>query len=72
MGEGGVGPMLVGSQVVLSLQLPFAIWPLLRLNGDARLMGRLVAPRAVRAAGWLLLGLICVANAALLWDLVAG
>ncbi|MDY0747383.1 Nramp family divalent metal transporter [Paucibacter sp. R3-3] len=72
LGEAGVGPMLVGSQVVLSLQLPFAIWPLLRMNGDTRLMGRLAAPAAVRAAGWLLLALICLANAALLRNLLAG
>jgi manganese transport protein len=70
LGEAGVGPMLVGSQIVLSLQLPFAIWPLLRMNGDARLMGRLVAPAAMRWAGWGLLGLICAANAALLRELL--
>jgi len=71
LGEGGVGPMLVGSQVVLSLQLPFAIWPLLRLNGDARTMGRLVAPMAMRWGGWLVLAVICVANAALLRELLS-
>ncbi len=30
LGDRGVGPMLVVSQIVLSLQLPFAIWPLIR------------------------------------------
>src|SRR5262249_41363867 len=39
LGDGGVGTLLVASQVVLSLQLPFAIWPLIRLTSDRGLMG---------------------------------
>ncbi|HSI49731.1 MAG TPA: Nramp family divalent metal transporter [Ideonella sp.] len=70
LGEAGVGTMLVGSQVVLSLQLPFAIWPLLRLNGDAKLMGRFQLRGALKLAAWALLALICVANVALLRELL--
>jgi manganese transport protein len=66
LGEAGVGPMLVGSQIVLSLQLPFAIWPLLRVNGDTGVMGPHRSPRLLRYVGWALLAVICVANIALL------
>lgn len=34
LGEGAVGKLLVLSQVVLSLQLPFALWPLIRFSSD--------------------------------------
>ncbi len=39
VGDDGVGRMLVLSQVVLSFQLPFAMWPLLRFTEDRALMG---------------------------------
>lgn len=39
LGEGAVGKLLVLSQVVLSLQLPFALWPLIRFSSDRGLMG---------------------------------
>jgi manganese transport protein len=44
LGEGAVGRMLVWSQVVLSLQLPLAMWPLLRLTSSRQHMGRLPCP----------------------------
>jgi len=68
-GEGGVGKLLVASQVVLSLQLPFAIWPLLRLTGDRKVMGAFATPAWMAAAAWALLALIVLANTALLADL---
>ena len=43
-GEGGVLQWLVLSQVVLSLQLPFAIVPLIRFTSAARIMGSFVSP----------------------------
>lgn len=51
-GERGTADLLVASQVILSLQLPFAIVPLLRLTADRRRMGVLAAPRWMTAAGW--------------------
>jgi manganese transport protein len=51
-GERGVGELLVGSQVALSLALPFAVVPLLRLTADPRWMGALVTPRWMTWAGW--------------------
>ncbi len=44
-GEQGAGTLLILSQVVLSLQLPFAIVPLVMFTADKRKMGAFVAPR---------------------------
>jgi manganese transport protein len=50
MGEEKTGPLLVLSQVVLSLQLPFAVVPLVMFTGDRKLMGDLVSPRWMKLA----------------------
>jgi manganese transport protein len=46
-GEAGTAKLLILSQVVLSLQLPFAIVPLVLFTADRNKMGALVAPRWV-------------------------
>jgi manganese transport protein len=46
-GEGSLTWLLVLSQVVLSLQLPFAVLPLVHFCRDRRLMGDLVAPKVL-------------------------
>ena len=51
-GERGIGSLLVFSQVILSLQLPFAVFPLVMFTGDRRKMGALVAPRWMLALAW--------------------
>jgi manganese transport protein len=51
-GEGGVLQLLVLSQVVLSLQLPFAIVPLIRFTSAARIMGSFVSPVWLRRLAW--------------------
>jgi len=66
LGDGGVGRLLVMSQVVLSLQLPFALWPLVAFTGRAALMGRLASPVLLRLGGWLAFGAITAANVALI------
>ena len=71
-GDGGVGKLLVLSQVVLSLQLPFAIWPLLRFTGDRRVMGDFTSGRALQGAGWLLFAVIVSANAWLVVSTLPG
>jgi manganese transport protein len=70
-GENAVGPMIVASQVVLSLQLPFAIWPLVRLTSDRRLMGSFASGPALRATAWLLFAVISAANLWLVWSFFA-
>ena len=51
-GGGGVNDLLVLSQVVLALQLPFAMFPLLHLTGRRTLMGRWRNGPFLLAAGW--------------------
>ncbi len=51
-GDHGAYRLLILSQVVLSLQLPFAVVPLLRFTSDRARMGVLVNPRWVSLLGW--------------------
>jgi len=67
-GDGGVGKMLVLSQVVLTFQLPFAIWPLLQFTSDRRLMGEFANGSVMKVVGWSLFAAISAANA---WFLVS-
>jgi manganese transport protein len=60
--------LLVFSQVVLSMQLSFAVFPLISFSSDRRLMGELVNPRWVRVGGWSLAVLIAALNGWLLLD----
>ena len=70
-GEAATGKLLIASQVVLSLQLPFAMVPLVRFTGDRRKMGSFASPMWLQAAAWLVAGAIIVLNAKLLVDLIA-
>ena len=65
-GERGSGSLLILSQVVLSLQLPFAVFPLVMFTTDERKMGALVAPRWMRWLAWPVAVLIAVLNVWLL------
>ena len=67
-GEGRVESLLIWSQVILSLQLGFACWPLVRMTGDADFMGVFVAPRWVSVLGWIATAMVVGAS---LW-FVAG
>jgi manganese transport protein len=67
-GEQGIGSLLVFSQVILSLQLSFAVFPLVMFTGDKRKMGALVAPVWMRALAWPVAVLIGGLNAWLLWQ----
>ena len=71
-GERGIGPLIILSQVVLSLQLPFAVFPLVLFTGDRRKMGALVAPRWMLALAWPVATLIAGLNAWLLWQTFVG
>lgn len=52
-GEQSVGKMLVLSQVVLSLQLPFAVIPLILFTGNRNIMGRFANQRWLQTLAWL-------------------
>jgi manganese transport protein len=71
-GEHGIGSLLIFSQVVLSLQLPFAVFPLVLFTGDKRKMGPLVAPWWMRALAWPVAVLIAGLNVWLLWQTFTG
>jgi len=62
LGEHSVGRLLVLSQVVLSLQLPFAMFPLIRLTSRRDLMGDFVNPVWLAALVWMLFLGISAAN----------
>jgi manganese transport protein len=62
LGDRAIGTLLVASQVLLSVGLPFAILPLLRATGDPRLMGEHAAGPLLRLTGWMLLGAIAAAD----------
>jgi manganese transport protein len=69
-GEKGAARLLVLSQVVLSMQLPFAVIPLVRFVSDRRKMGSLVLPRSLTVVAWLIAGVIVVLNVKLLADAI--
>ena len=71
-GAEGTAKLLILSQVVLSLQLPFAIVPLVMFTADKRKMGALVAPTWVTALAALIAVTVITLNLKLLWDFVAG
>jgi manganese transport protein len=72
MGEHSVGKLLVLTQVVLSAQLPFAIFPLLRFTDDQALMGVFANGLATKAVAWTLFGVISSANAWLVFQTFTG
>ena len=65
-GERGTAELLILSQVVLSMQLPFAVIPLVHFVSDKRTMGAFVVPRAVSLLAWAVAGLIVALNLKLL------
>ena len=70
-GEDKTTDLLVASQVVLSMQLGFAVWPLMRFTGDRKKMGGFVNPRWIQILGWLTTLIIIVLNLKLLFDTFA-
>jgi manganese transport protein len=71
-GEKGTGQLLILSQVVLSLQLPFAVVPLVMFTASRAKMGEYVAPRWLTAVAAVVAAAIIVLNAKLVFDLVSG
>jgi manganese transport protein len=67
-GERGTAQLLILSQVILSLQLPFAIVPLVMFTADRRKMGALVAPRWLTVAASVIAATIIILNLKLIVD----
>jgi manganese transport protein len=71
-GAAGTGKLLILSQVILSMQLPFAIVPLVLFTADRHKMGELVAPRWVTALAVLVAAVVIALNVKVLLDLATG
>ncbi|MDF2603565.1 Nramp family divalent metal transporter [Sphingomonas sp.] len=71
-GDSGATQLLVLSQVVLSLQLPFAVLPLVAFTGSRRLMGSMAAPRWLIALAWGIAAVIVLLNGWMLWGMMTG
>jgi manganese transport protein len=71
-GERGTGPLIILSQVVLSLQLPFAVFPLVMFTSDPAKMGDFVSPPWVRLLAWAVAIVIGALNVYLLYQTFAG
>jgi manganese transport protein len=69
-GEAGTAKLLILSQVILGLALPFAIVPLVMFTANRAKMGELVAPRWLTAAAALIAAILIVLNIKLLYDLI--
>jgi manganese transport protein len=71
-GAAGTGKLLILSQVVLSMQLPFAVVPLVLFTADRRKMGELVSPMWVTVLAWLVAAVVIALNVKLVFDVIAG
>ncbi len=71
-GESATGQLLILSQVVLSLQLPFAVVPLVMFTASRKKMGAYVAPRWLTVLATATAALIIGLNAKLVWDYWGG
>ncbi|MBJ6122147.1 Nramp family divalent metal transporter [Sphingomonas mollis] len=69
-GDAGATQLLVLSQVILSLQLPFAVVPLVAFTGRRDLMGDLVSPMWLRVLAWAIAAIIIVLNGTLLYGML--
>src|SRR5437763_6228429 len=71
-GERGTGPLIILSQVILSLQLPFAIFPLIVFTSDPRKMGQFANPLWINLTAWAVGIVIAALNVYLLYQTVVG
>ncbi len=67
-GEQSTGKLLIFSQVILSLQLSFAVVPLVMFTSDRRLMGEFVNPLWLKVLSVFVALVIAGLNACLLWQ----
>src|SRR5690348_8922671 len=71
-GESGTAKLLIFSQVILSLQLSFAVFPLVWFTSDRLKMGEFVNPRWVKTLAYVVAVLIAALNAWLLAQTLRG
>jgi manganese transport protein len=71
-GEAGTGRLLILSQVVLSLQLPFAVVPLVWMTASRSKLGPMVAPRWLSIFAGVIAAVIIALNTKLIIDFISG
>ncbi len=71
-GEKGTAQLLILSQVVLSLQLPFAVFPLVAFTSSRAKMGEFVNPLWVKVLAWTVALVIAALNVWLLYQTFMG
>ena len=69
-GESGTAKLLIFSQVILSLQLSFAVFPLVRFTSDREKMGEFVNSVGLRVAAYVVAGIIATLNLWLLFQTI--
>ena len=72
LGEGATGRLLILSQVILSLQLGFAVIPLIHFVSDKQTMGRFAIGKITKTFAWLIAGIIVILNAKLVIEVISG
>jgi manganese transport protein len=68
MGEKGTAELLVLSQVILSMQLSFAVVPLVMFTSDKLKMGKFVNKPLLKWTSWIISGIIIILNIVLLYQ----
>ncbi len=71
-GERGTGPLIIFSQVILSLQLPFAVFPLVMFTSDPKKMGAFANPLWVKVLAYSVAVIIAALNVYLLYYTFTG
>ena len=67
-GEKSVGSLLIFSQVLLSMQLAFAVIPLIHFVSDKKRMGKFTINPGIQTVSWIVAALIAVLNFKLVWE----
>ena len=70
-GERGITKLLIFSQVILSFQLSFAVFPLVMFTSDRQLMGEFVNPLWLKLLSWSVAIAIAVLNVWLIWQSIS-
>lgn len=71
-GSEGTAQLLIASQVVLSMQLPFAVIPLVLFTMDRKKLGDFVAPLWVSGLACVVAVILVILNLKMLWDMASG
>ncbi len=71
-GNSGLNQLLILSQVILSLQLPFAVFPLVQFTGEKAKMGRFANPAWIQAPAVMVALVIALLNVWLVYNVFFG